>query len=220
MVGGRSRPAQLSGEVPRRALRVRLPGVFGLDYETPAAWVAAVEADPLALLSDHAHCELRAAASAQALIVRNPHRTQFVAQMLELAQEELDHFGTVTRLLGERGGQLDHKSPNPYAEGLLTRSAPDRGDPFLDRLVIAGLIEARSLERFHLLAEHLVDPELAGLYRELAPSEARHHTLFLRCAREFFGTDRADERWATLIAREAEVVAGLPFAVRMHSGPA
>ena len=202
------------------AWRGRLRGVFGLEYETPPAWVAGVEADPLALLSDHAHCELRAAASAQALIVRNPQRTRFVGQMLALAQEQLEHFGSVMRLLEQRGGALDHKAPNPYAEGLLSRSSPDRGDPFLDRLLIAGLIEARSLERFHLLGEHLTDPELAALYRELAPSEARHHTLFVRSAREFFGAERADARWTALVAREAEVVAGLPFAVRMHSGPA
>ena len=194
--------------------------MFGLQYQTPPAWVAGVEVAPLALLSDHAHCELRAAASAQAMIVRNPHRTRFVGQMLELAQEELEHFGAVVRLLEERGGKLDHKAPNPYAEGLLGCSAPDRGDPFLDRLLIAGLIEARSLERFHLLAGHLADPGLAQLYRELVPSEARHHTLFLDSAREFFGAARADERWQALVEREAELVPGLPFATRIHSGPA
>ena len=205
---------------PCEATLARIRGVFGLEYETPPAWVAGVEAEPLALLSDHAHCELRAAASAQAMIVRNPQRTAFVARMLELAQEELEHFGQVARLLETRGGALDHKCPNPYAEQLLARSAPDRGDPFLDRLLIAGLIEARSLERFHLLATHLADPELASLYQALVPAEARHHTLFLDCAPEFFGATQTDARWSQLRAREAEVVAGLPFAVRVHSGPA
>ena len=53
--------------------------MFGLEYETPPDWVERVERDLPALLSDHAHCELRAAASAQAMIVRNPHRTEFAA---------------------------------------------------------------------------------------------------------------------------------------------
>ena len=194
--------------------------MFGLEYETPPEWVARVESDPLALLSDHAHCELRAAASAQAMIVRNPRRTGFVAELLELAHEELEHFGSVCRLLASRGGALDHKAPNPYAEALLARSAADRGDALLDRLLVAGLIEARSLERFHLLATGLADAELAGLYRSLVPSEARHHTLFRDRAREFFGSATCDRRWAVLRRREAEIVAGLPFAVRIHSGPA
>jgi len=192
--------------------------VFGLEYETPPEWVERVERDLLALLSDHAHCELRAAASAQAMIVRNPERTAFVGDMLELAQEELAHFGTVSRELTARGGRLDHKCPNPYAEALLTRSAEDRGDAFLDRVLIAGLIEARSLERFHLLANHLRDAELARLYQSLVPSEARHHTLFIDYARSFFGAKSAEARFARLRTLEAEIVARLPFAVRIHSG--
>jgi tRNA-(ms[2]io[6]A)-hydroxylase len=192
--------------------------MFGLEYETPATWVERVERDIPALLSDHAHCELRAAASAQAMIVRNPHRTEFVAEMLELAREELEHFGAVSRELTARGGRLDHKAPNPYADGLLARSAEDRGDAFLDRLLVAGLIEARSLERFHLLATHLADTRLAQLYAELVPSESRHHTLFLDKSREFFGAARTDERFTRLRTLEAEIVATLPFAPRIHSG--
>ncbi len=121
--------------------------IFGLGYATPSEWVAEVQRDPLALLSDHAHCELRAAASAQAMIVRNPGRTDFVCQMLALAREELEHFEQVTALLAARGGRLDHKQPNPYADGLLAGSVAGRTDPFLDRLLVAGLIET---EQAHL----------------------------------------------------------------------
>ena len=35
---------------------------------TPEAWARAVAADPAALLSDHAHCELKAAASAMTML--------------------------------------------------------------------------------------------------------------------------------------------------------
>jgi len=192
--------------------------VFGLEYQTPPTWVERVERDLPALLSDHAHCELRAAASAQAMIVRNPQRTAFVAEMLALAREELEHFESVSRELSARAGRLGHKSPNPYADALLARSAADRGDAFLDRLLVAGLIEARSLERFHLLATHLRDARLAALYASLVPSESRHHTLFQERAREFFGARRAEARAARLRSLEAEIVAGLPFAVRVHSG--
>ena len=49
---------------------------FPLDYATPVEWVALVERSPLALLADHAHCELKAATTAQSLIAKNPeHRT-------------------------------------------------------------------------------------------------------------------------------------------------
>ena len=192
--------------------------VFGLLYRTPSEWVERVEREPLALLSDHAHCELRAATSAQALIVRNPGRTAFVEPMLALAHEELEHFGLVLCELTSRGGLLAHKAPSPYADALLKRSVASRGDAFLDRLLVAALIEARSLERFQLLATHARDAGLARLYRTLLPSESRHHTLFVDCAERFFGPTRAGQRLAQLRALEAEIAASLPFAVRIHGG--
>ena len=45
--------------------------VTPLAWATPPEWVAAVATDTLSLLSDHAHCELKAASSAQALIAKN-----------------------------------------------------------------------------------------------------------------------------------------------------
>ena len=40
-----------------------------LAWSTPRAWAVAALRDPLALVSDHAHCELRAASTGQALIL-------------------------------------------------------------------------------------------------------------------------------------------------------
>ena len=82
-------------------------------------------------------------------------------------------------------------------------------------LIIAALIEARSLERFHLLATNLSDPELAALYAELVPSEAAHHGLFMKFARELFGLDVADVRAQRLTELEGEIVSKLPFAHRL-----
>ncbi len=50
----------------------------------------------------------------------------------------------------------------------------------MDRLLIAGLIEARSCERFDLLRQHVQDKELAEFYGSLFESEARHHTTYVR----------------------------------------
>ncbi len=195
--------------------------VFRLDYETPPEWVERVAEDPLALLADHAHCELKAAASAQALIARYPQHGALALAMAELAVEEMQHFVRVLGELQARGGALERTTPSPYAEALHSRSAAaGRTDVLLDRLIIAGLIEARSLERFHLLAEGLADEALAALYRELLPSEAAHRGLFFGFARKLFPRSRADERECELRALEGEIMAGLPFVVRVHSGMA
>lgn len=196
-----------------------------LDWVTPVEWVARVEADPLALLSDHAHCELKAAASAQALIARNTSRTALVTKLVDVAREELEHFAQVVAILDVRGGVLGPLAPNPYAEGLLLRShhgrvcAPDeRDEQLLDRLLVSHLIEARSLERFHLLATHLADRDLAAFYRSLIPAEALHQALFRDLALDAYPAQRVAQRLTALTAIEGDVIANVPFAVRMHSG--
>ena len=192
--------------------------VFGLVYQTPGEWVARIETDPAALLSDHAHCELQAAVSAQTLIGKNPDKAQLVESMSEVATEEMQHFTQVVRTLYARGSKLQPQLPNPYAEALISAASRERKDALLDRLIVAALIEARSLERFHLLATNLTDQKLAGLYAELVPSEAAHHGLFMKFARELFDPDVADARAQRLTELEGEIVSKLPFAHRMHSG--
>jgi tRNA-(ms[2]io[6]A)-hydroxylase len=199
-----------------------------LAYTTDAAWARAVGAHPVELLCDHAHCELGAAASAQALIHRHARDTGLVERMGALAAEELAHFRQVHGLIAERGGRLEPGLPNPYVEGLLKAakrsSGPwlsamgERDAGLLDRLLVSGLVEARSHERFGLLAEHLEDAELRALYAELGPSEHGHAHLFPKLASERFDADRVERRAAELVALEGELVAGLPFAPRMHSG--
>ncbi len=189
-----------------------------LDWATPAEWAERVGANPLALLSDHAHCELKAAASAQAMVAKNGQHGELAQALSAVAIEELEHFRQVHELLLERGGRLAPQETNPYAEALLTRSAATRSRRFLDRLLVAELIEARSLERFVLLARHLADPELAELYRSLMASEAGHQALFARLARSLYPADEVERRRGELRALEADVIAGLPFDYRVHSG--
>ena len=192
--------------------------VTPLAWATPPEWVAAVATDTLSLLSDHAHCELKAASSAQALIAKNTQRPELIAELLSIAQEELEHFGRVVRLIESRGGKLAPVSGNRYAGELLRRGALGKSPHLLDRLLVAALIEARSLERFRLLADHLPDPELRALYTDLLNSEASHRAFFLDAAQSYHPKqfDSELERFAEL---EAEVISALPFAHLIHSGP-
>lgn len=190
---------------------------LGLVATTPAAWVEQVERDPLALLSDHAHCELKAAASGQALVGKNPDFPRLVDEVSAVVVEEMEHFQLVVAELRRRGGELGPQVPNHYADRLHAASGPGRTSILLDRLLVAHLIEGRSLERFQLLAEHLADRELAALYAGLVASEGRHRALFLSLARERFGDD-ADVRLAHLATAEARILADLPASPTMHGG--
>ena len=193
---------------------------FELAWTTPRAWAEAALGEPLALLSDHAYCELGAAAAAQGLLARRPEDSRLVERLAAHASEELRHFRAVHRLLVELGGALEPVRTNPYAEGLLAHVQRGAGG-LVDRLLVFGLIERRSLERFELLAEVAAEraSELAALYAELAPSEAGHAALFLELARERAPAAELEVRLGRWLEREAELAAGLPFAPRIHSGP-
>src|SRR6185503_7222331 len=102
-----------------------------------------------------------------------------------IVQEELDHFHQVRAILDRRNIRFFKLSPSAYGSklhDLVNKHEPQRA---VDRLLVAGLIEARSCERFGLLRDHLADRELADFYGRLLESEARHYGAYLRLAARF-----------------------------------
>lgn len=179
----------------------------------PRAWAAIDE-----VLLDHAHCEKKAAGAAIKLLFSYPHHRFLQEPLAELAREELEHFQQVLALLDARGIRYATLRPSPYGlalHALVRRGEPDR---LLDVLLIAALIEARSCERFQILAEGVPDPALAALYRSLLACEARHHGLYLELASQLVARAVRDVRLEALAAAEAEIVARPCEWVRLHCG--
>ena len=193
--------------------------MLGLLTPTDPRWVEAAEANLEGLLSDHAHCELKAAVSALSLVSRFGARfPALIAPLSALAQEETAHFRAVTGELDARGGKFERADPDEYVNALWNLTKPERGevDVVLDRLLVNALIEARSCERFKLLSEHLSDPSLRAFYRGLMESEARHYRLFCGLSEELFGVKLARARLVTLAQREAEVASKLLLGPKVH----
>ncbi len=186
------------------------------------AWLAAALGDDLTLLADHAHCEKKAAASAFMLITRHADEPGLVEAMVDLAQEELAHFGEVHRVLVARGGALGPDRGDPYVQALLKNIRGGAAfTALIDRLLCAALIEARSFERLRLLGDHHPDPALAALFARFARSEARHGAIFVQLARgvgERNGLDKGavDERLAVITADEQRIVEMLPVRCAIH----
>jgi tRNA-(ms[2]io[6]A)-hydroxylase len=193
--------------------------MLGLLTPTDPSWVQAARADLDGLLSDHAHCELKAAQSALALLGRfGGERPELVEPLSALAREEADHFAAVARRLQQRGATLGLPRQDEYVGELRSAARRDPGDrpALLDRLLVCALIEGRSCERFRLLAEHLPEADLRGFYRELMASEATHFALFAGLATDCFGAEASRARLATLAAREAEIARRLPLGPTVH----
>jgi len=167
------------------------------------------------LLDDHAHCEKKAAASALSLIVAYPGHDELVRRLSALAVEELQHFRMVHERLLARGRSLGGDKGDPYAKKLLSLARPNHGR-LTDRLLLLGLIEARSRERLALLAENLRDLELARFYQQLSEAEARHAEMFRELAEVYDERDAVEERLWALARAEAKIVESLPLLARIH----
>ena len=190
--------------------------MLALAVPTDPRWIEAVMADFDAFLVDHAAAERKASATGMAFVVRYPDRPVLLEPMIAFAREELEHFHRVYRLLAERGLTLSPDEPDPYVRPMLALVRGGRDPRLLDRLLVAGIVEARGCERFGLVAEALPPGELKDFYLEITRSEARHHGLFTRLARELFEAGEVEARLAELLAAEAEIVAGLPRRAALH----
>src|SRR5206468_10707376 len=118
--------------------------MLNLDTPTPARWLAQVENHLDLLLIDHAHCEKKAAGVAMNLLFSYVEHSELTRAMTEIVQEELHHFHQVRALLDRRGVRFYKLSPSAYGSklhGLVNKHEPWRA---VDRLLVAGLIEARS----------------------------------------------------------------------------
>jgi tRNA-(ms[2]io[6]A)-hydroxylase len=187
-----------------------------LKTATPSTWLDMVMSDFDAFLVDHAACERKASATGMSFVVRYPDRPLLIDPMIAFAREELAHFHQVYGVIAARGLRLAPDAKDAYVNALRGLTRSERDQHLLDRLLVAGIVEARGCERFALVTDSLPEGSLRELYAELTRAEARHHGLFVRLARLHFADQEVDERLEQLLAQEAEVVASLPFRAAVH----
>ena len=183
--------------------------MFCLRAPTDSAWAQNAARDLDSVLVDHAHCEMKAATNALSLVVRHPADLELVRSLTAIAQEELEHFARVYALMEARGLALRPDTKDRYVNPMLERLRHGRNERFLDRMLLASVVEARAAERFGLLGEALEDPELSPMYRGFASGEEGHAELYPALAAKYFGADEIRERLDELARLEAEVVSAL-----------
>jgi tRNA-(ms[2]io[6]A)-hydroxylase len=188
-----------------------------LPCRTPAAWVeVAVESLPV-LLIDHANCEKKAAATAMSLMHRYTENTVLLNKMSRLAREELRHFEQVLKLMTKRGIRYETVTASRYAQSLHTRVRKKEPHKLVDTLIVGALIEARSCERFSVLAP-LVDQELGDFYRSLLKSESRHFSDYFTLANKIESSAAVAERLDVFRVLEKQLIETEDGEMRFHSG--
>ena len=181
------------------------------------AWLAAVMADFDRFLQDHADCERKASAMAMSFVAKYPDRKEIIPELIETAVEELEHFQEVYKLMEKRGVPLpSNMGEDPYVKALIKQCHSGRNERFMDRLLIASVLETRGAERFRMIADALEDPDMARFYKMLWTSEAKHGHIFVKMALNYFPKEQVYDRLAWWIEREAEVIDGLEIRAALH----
>ena len=193
-----------------------------LHSRTPLEWGRAALADPVALLMDHAFLEKKAAANALELMTRWPGEWTpgWVETMTGVARDEASHLAQTVRLLARRGGRMERGHRSSYAKALRLLVRKGGTEETLDRLLVSALIEARSCERFWVLAAASEDAELAAFYKALFSSEMGHYKVFLKLANKVAAKETVEARWQKMLAAEARILAEQTPGPRIHSGAA
>jgi tRNA-(ms[2]io[6]A)-hydroxylase len=184
---------------------------------TVPSWTQAVLADFDAFLLDHAACERKASATGMLFVVRYPDRGEILDSLIRYAREELEHFHEVYRRIAERGLTLAADTPDPYASRLLQSVRHGRDERFLDRLLVAGILEARGCERFGRLASALPEGPLQEFYRDLTRADARHQRLFVDLAHVYFDPAAVEARLVELLDVESDLIRDLPVRAALYA---
>lgn len=185
--------------------------ILGLQLPTDPRWVNLAAISIEEILTDHAYCEQKAAATCISLIQRYSRKDELVTALAPIVTEEWGHFRLVLAELKKRNLKLGNQRKDEYVNALIAfcqKGGSEQGR-LLDQLLLMAMIEARSCERFKRLSEGLQDDYLKKFYRRFMESEAGHYTLFIELAEKYIDVETVRKRWKEWLAFEAEVISNL-----------
>jgi tRNA-(ms[2]io[6]A)-hydroxylase len=188
-----------------------------LKSKSSQAWVDAVKADFSSFLQDHADCERKASGLAQNFTAKYPDRLEIIDDLIAISIEELEHFRQVYKIMEDRGVPLARRmEKDEYINRILALARNGREERYMDRILMAGILEARGAERFILIGENLEDEKLAKFYKQLGKNEEKHIHVFIKMCSYYFKDEEIHARLEELLIAEAEILASLPIAAKLR----
>ena len=192
---------------------------LSLEVSVPSKpeWIEAVMNDFNSFLQDHADCERKASAMAMSFVAKYPDRKEIIPELIETGIEELEHFQDVYKIMEDRNVPLPTKMrEDKYVKQLIDLCRSDRENRFLDRLLLASIIECRGAERFRLVYENLEPGDLKDFYHRLWASEAKHGNIFVEMSLNYFNKEIVFNRLEELNKLEGEVISNMPINPSLH----
>ncbi len=180
-------------------------------------WINTVIANFDLFLIDHANCERKASAMAMSFVAKYANRQEILSELIDIGIEELEHFKEVYQIMESRGIMLPNEiGQDFYINRLIEICRSGRDERFMDRLLLASLVETRGAERFKLVYENINEVDLKSFYRKLWASEARHGEVFVRMCLNFFDEKSVYKRLGEMIEFEGQILESLPIKAALH----
>ncbi len=190
---------------------------FKLMERTSPMWALKVIQNFDTFLLDHAAAEKKAMGTCLSMIAKYPDKPELVKTMFAIAKEELEHFEQVSEIIYKNGNQLKNDEKDTYIHEFLKVLRNGVRERFLDRLLMAAIIENRGCERFAMVAEALDDDhKLKKYYAHLSVEEAKHYGQYIKLARCYFEEPEIRARLVEMLRAEAEIVRKLPNTGLLH----
>jgi tRNA-(ms[2]io[6]A)-hydroxylase len=190
---------------------------ISLKSDSSQAWIDTVMDDFDSFLQDHANCERKASGMAMSFVAKFPDRIEIIPELIDTAVEELEHFRDVYKIMESRNIQLPHKiEKDYYVADLIDICRSGKQERFMDRLLLASLVETRGAERFRLVYEALNDKDLKSFYHRLWASEAKHGEIFVDMALHYFEKAEVYDRLEEMSELEAGILEKIPLKAALH----
>ena len=192
---------------------------LSIDLKRPSRpeWIIAVLDDFDSFLQDHANCERKASSMAMSFVAKFSDRVEIIQELIDTGIEELEHFKDVYAIMEKRGVLLPKEiGQDIYVKRLIDHCRSGREERFLDRLLLASIIECRGAERFKIVSENVQDEELKMFYKRLWISEAKHGNIFVKMALNYFPEKVVYNRLEELNNVESEVIYEMPVTPALH----
>ena len=116
-----------------------------------------------------------------------------------------------------KGIQLAHSiHEDLYIKALMKAQHDGLEERFLDRLLIASIVETRGAERFKLVADNVQDEDLSKFYKMLWISEAKHGHIYVKMALNYFPSEKVYRRLEWWVEKESDIIETLPLRAALH----
>jgi tRNA-(ms[2]io[6]A)-hydroxylase len=154
---------------------------------------------------------------AMSFVAKYPDRKKIIPKLITTAVEELRHFQQVHKLMEKKGVALNGEMKEDlYIKQLVQFCRTGRSERFLDRLLMAAVVECRGAERFFLVHDALQDEKLKQFYLKLHESERNHGNIFVDMARIYFAEDEIQKRLKEFVTEESRIIEGLELRAALH----